>query len=433
MESLIIGGIETHLRSIFKMGYNIFEKILMKNSNKSSINIGEIVTVKVDSVMIHDFFAPFCIEQFNKMKFKKIYDPEKVVFVYDHLVPVVKAKDNYHHQQAEAFIKEHNIKNIYRSEGVCHQIMHEKGHVKPGRVVLGTDSHTVTYGALGALATGVGYTEMAVALGTGEMWIKAVPVVKIIVNGKFRDGVYAKDLILKILSDLKVDGGNYKVIEFTGETIRNMTMSSRLTLCNMTVEIGAKAGIIEPDEKTIEYLKDHNIDIEDINYFKSDEDANYEKVIYYNAEEVEQLVACPFNVDNVKTVEALRDVEIDQAFIGSCTNGRLEDLREVAEVLKGKKINKNVRLIVVPASRSIFKLAVEEGLIEIFLKSGAIVNHPSCGLCCGISGGLLVNGEKIISSNNRNFYGRMGENKVEIYLASPKVVAASAVNGYITS
>lgn len=415
------------------MGYNIFEKILLKNSNKTSITVGEIVSVKIDSVMIHDFFAPFCIQQFNKMGFKKVFDPNKVIIIYDHLVPIVNPKDNYHHQQAERFAIEQGITNIYRSEGVCHQIMHEKGHVFPGRVVLGTDSHTVTYGALGSFATGIGYTEMAVALGTGEMWIKVAPVVKIVVDGRFKKGVYAKDLILKILSDLKVDGGNYKVIEFAGETIRSMSISSRLTLCNMTVEIGAKAGMIEPDDKTIEYLKNYDLDINEINYFKSDLDAKYEKIIYYNAEEIEPLAACPYNVDNVKPIKELSEIMINQAFIGSCTNGRLEDLEEAALILKDKKIHENVRLIVIPASRDIFREATKKGLIEIFLKAGAIVNHPSCGLCCGISGGLLVNGEKIISTNNRNFYGRMGENKVEIYLASPATVAASAVNGYITS
>ncbi|NLZ35561.1 2,3-dimethylmalate dehydratase large subunit [Clostridium sp. N3C] len=414
------------------MGLNIFEKIIKRHSNQKNINIGDIVEVNVDSVMIHDFFAPFCIDQFNKMGFKHVIKPDNVVFIYDHLVPIVFPKDVYHHQVTEEFIKLHKIKNVYRTEGVCHQIMHEKGHVKPGNIIFGTDSHTVTYGALGAIATGIGYTEMAVILGTGKLWMKVPPTIKIVVDGKLKPGVYAKDLILRILSDLRVDGSNYKVIEFSGSTISEMSISSRLTLCNMTVEVGAKAGIIEPDEKTIKYLEKYGIDKEFLLDLKSDKDAVYEKVIHYNAETIEPLVACPYNVDNVKTVDECKYIKIDQAFIGSCTNGRIEDLEIAAKILKNRKVNKDVRLIIVPASREIYKKALNLGYIKTFLEAGAIVNHPACGLCCGISGGLMENGEKIISTNNRNFYGRMGEDRVEIYLASPATTAASAISGYIT-
>lgn len=414
------------------MGHNIFEKIVIENSNTSKISVGDIVDVNVDALMIHDFFAPFCIDKFEEMGFKKVFDSNKVVFIYDHLVPLVSSKDVYHHIKAEEFVSKHNIKNVYRSDGVCHQLMHEKGHVHPGRIVFGTDSHTVTYGAIGAIATGIGYTEMAVILGTGKMWMKVVPVIKIVVDGELNRGVYAKDVILNILSDLGVEGGNYKVIEFAGSTIRNMSISSRLTLCNMTVEIGAKAGIIEPDDKTVEYISKYIKKPKEILRFKSDEDAVYEKILYYKAEDIQPYVACPYNVDNVKRMSDLKDISINQAYIGSCTNGRLDDLREAARVLSGYKVHPDVRLIIVPASREIYKEAIRHGYIETFLKAGAIINHPSCGLCCGISGGLLVNGERIISTNNRNFYGRMGENNVEIYLASPASVAASAINGKIS-
>lgn len=412
------------------MGYNLFEKIIIENSEKTDVKVGEIVDVDVDAVMIHDFFAPFCINQFEEMGFEDVFDPEKIIFIYDHLVPLISTKDVYHHTRTEEFVEKYNIKNVFRSDGVCHQLMHEKGFVKPGKVVFGTDSHTVTYGALGCISTGIGYTEMAAILGTGKMWLKVAPVIKIVVDGELQKGVYAKDVILQILSDIGVDGGNYKVIEFAGSTIRNMSISSRLTLCNMTIEIGAKAGIIEPDEKTVEYLKEY-CSAEEILKYKSDEDAVYEQVIHYNAEDIKPYVACPYNVDNVKKIDDIGEIKINQAYIGSCTNGRIDDLKEVAQILKGKKVHKDVRLIIVPASREVYLQALKLGYIKTFLEAGAIVNHPACALCCGISGGLMENGERIISTNNRNFYGRMGENKVEIYLGSPATAAASAVEGKI--
>jgi 3-isopropylmalate/(R)-2-methylmalate dehydratase large subunit len=413
------------------MKHTIFEKILLSHADEREIQVGDIVEVSIDRVMIHDFFTPFCFNKFKEMEFAHVFDPEKVVFIYDHLIPTTFADDSRHHRLTEEFAKEHGITNIHRSDGVCHQLMHEQGYVKPGDIVLGTDSHTVTYGALGALATGIGYTEMAAVLGTGKMWMKVAPTMKIVVHGELHTGVTSKDVILHVLSDIKTDGATYKILEFSGSTIENMSMDSRLVLSNMSVEAGAKAGIIAPDEKTVEYLSKFYAK-QDLVMIESDEDAEYEYVSEYHAGDIPPLVACPHNVDNVNPAAELDDVPIDQAFLGSCTNGRLEDLEIAAKIVNGKKVHPDVRFIVVPASREVYKQAVKKGYIETLAEAGAMICHPACGLCAGRSGGLLENGERIISSNNRNFLGRMGGNKVEIFLGSPATVAASSLEGKIT-
>jgi 3-isopropylmalate/(R)-2-methylmalate dehydratase large subunit len=353
------------------------------------------------------------------------------VLIYDHLIPTTFVDDCRHHKITEEFAKEHHIKHVHRSDGVCHQLMHEQGYVKPGDIVLGTDSHTVTYGALGAIATGIGYTEMAAVLGTGKMWMKVAPTMKMVVNGTLPTGVTSKDVILHILSDIKTDGATYKVLEFTGSTIENMSMDSRLVLSNMSVEAGAKAGIIAPDEKTVEYLRRFYAQ-DELDLIQSDADAEYERVIEYSAEDIPPLVACPHNVDNVKPAVDLEDTSIDQAFLGSCTNGRVEDFEIAAKIVNSKKIHPNVRFIVVPASRDVYKQAVKKGYIKTLAEAGAMICHPACGLCAGRSGGVLEDGDRIISSNNRNFLGRMGGSKVEIFLGSPATVAASSLEGKIT-
>ncbi|MCP4352403.1 MAG: 3-isopropylmalate dehydratase large subunit [Desulfobacterales bacterium] len=413
------------------MKHTIFEKIILSHSSEKEVKPGDIVEVSIDKVMIHDFFTPFCVNKFNEMGFKKVYDPERIVFINDHLVPATFPDDYRHHKITEEFAREHNIKNIHRHDGVCHQLMHEQGYVKPGEIVLGTDSHTVTYGALGILATGIGYTEMAAVLGTGKMWMKVAPTIKILINGELPKGVFSKDIILQVLSDLKSDGASYKILEFGGSTINNMSADSRFTLSNMSVEAGAKAGIIGVDSKTVDYLSEYYSE-QEIEMINSDEGAEYEQVIEYKAEDIPPLVACPYNVDIVKPASELEDITIDQAFLGSCTNGRLEDLEIAAKILEGKKVNPNIRFYIVPASRDVYKNAVKKGYIEKLAQAGAIVNHPACSLCAGRSGGLLESGERIISSNNRNFLGRMGEDKVEIYLGSPATVAASCLEGKIT-
>ena len=419
------------------MKYNIFEKIIKSHSYQKDIAVGDIVEVYVDRMMIHDFFAPFCINKFNEMGFPKVADPDRVVFVYDHLVPSSSTDDLRHHRSVEKFIAAHGIHNIHRSDGICHQLMHEAGYVKPGDIVVGTDSHTVTYGAIGVLATGIGYTEMAAVIGTGKLWLRVVPTIKVRVNGNLQNGVYSKDLILHILQDLKCDGASYKILEFSGSTIANMSVDERLTLSNMSVEAGAKAGLIEPDGKTLNYLVRHfsrdQVDLlqDQIKEYQSDDEAVYEKVLDYEASTIKPKLACPYNVDNVKDISECTGLKIDQAFLGSCTNGRLEDIAIASNILEGKRVNRDVRFIVVPASRTILLHAIRKGYIETLIKAGAIIMHPSCGLCCGRNGGLLENGERVISSNNRNFLGRMGGEKVEIFLGSPATVAASALEGKI--
>jgi len=409
------------------VGYTLTEKILMRNTGKSSLQAGEFLTVKVDRVMVHDLFAPFVIEKFREMDFAKVWAPDKIVFVYDHLVPTSYSEDSRHHKIADGFAAEQGIKAVHRSDGVCHQLMPELKYVIPGQVVFGTDSHTTTYGAVGALATGIGYTEMAAIFGAGELWIKVPPTLKFNINGNLPEGVFAKDLILRIIGDIGADGATYKAMEFGGTTIKGLSIASRMTLSNMAVEAGAKFGVIEPDEKTYEFS---GID-GDYRNLRSDPDAGYEKVYAYEASALSPLVACPSNVDNIKGVEEMRGARIDQGFIGSCTNGRLEDLEIAARILKGRKIAPYTKLVVTPASRSIYAEAVRKGIIGILVEAGAIVNPPACGLCCGRSGGIVADGERVIAANNRNFLGRMGGPKSEIFLASPATVAASALEGKI--
>lgn len=410
------------------MGYTLAEKIIMKNTGKKSVTPGELLNVNVDRVMVHDIFAPFVVEKFREMGFEKVWNPDKIVFVYDHLVPTSFIEDFRHHKIGDDFAREQNIKAVHRSDGVCHQLMPELRYVVPGQVVFGTDSHTTTYGAIGAFSTGIGYTEMAAIFGTGELWIKVPPTLKFNINGDLPKGVYAKDIILRILGDIGADGATYKAMEFSGSTIDGLSISSRMTLSNMAVEAGAKVGVIAPDEKTFAFS---GVDGKEYQDLKSDLDAKYERIFTYDASSLQPVVACPSNVDNISDVKELYGTKIDQGFIGSCTNGRLEDLEIAAEILKGRKIAPFTRLIVTPASRSIYAEAAKKGIIGILVEAGAVMNPPSCGLCCGRSGGIVSDGEKVIATNNRNFLGRMGSPKSEIFLASPATVAAAVLEGKI--
>jgi len=411
------------------MGYTLIEKIIMKNIGQDHVEPNSIVNVNVDRVMIHDIFIPFVVDKFNEMGFDKVWDPGNVVIIYDHLVPTSYIEDVRHFKIAEKFADEKGIKNLHKADGICHQLMTECGYTLPGNVVFGTDSHTTTYGAVGAFSSGIGYTEMASILGTGEMWIKVPETIRINIEGKLPKGVTSKDIILRILGDIGSDGATYKSLEFHGSTVREMTVASRMTISNMAVEAGAKVALFAADEKTAEYL---NVDINDYKDVYGDEDAKYERVINYKAEELVPVLACPSQVDNIKTVKELQGIKLDQVFIGSCTNGRLEDLAAAAEILKGKKISKYLKLIVTPASRKIYKEAVDQGIIKILVEAGAIVTQPGCGLCCGRSGGILCDGETVLATNNRNFLGRMGSVNSGIYLGSPVVAAMSALKGEIT-
>ena len=410
------------------MGLTVIEKIIRNNIGKA-VKAGEIVTVNVDRVMIHDIFIPFVATKFEEMGFKKLWDSDKVVLIYDHLVPASQVDDTRHFKVGNEFVKKYGMKNIHRADGICHQLMTEAGYVKPGNIVFGTDSHTTTYGCVGAFSSGIGYTEMASILGTGTMWVKVPETIKVNITGKLPENVMAKDIILKLIGDLGADGATYKALEFAGDTIENMTVASRMSMSNMAIEAGAKCALFTPDEKTAEYceitLTDKEKDL------VGDEDAFYCRTINYKAEDFVPVMACPSNVDNVKPVSELKGTKIDQVFIGSCTNGRLEDLMEAAKILKGKKVAPFVKLIVTPASRKIYTQALENGTMDILAKAGAIITHPSCGLCCGRTGGILTDDEKVVATNNRNFLGRMGTSKVGIYLASPKTAAACAVAGEI--
>ena len=411
------------------MGQTIIEKIVSRNVSKE-VKAGDIVTVNVDRVMIHDIFIPFVADKFEEMGFTKLWDPDKVVLIYDHLVPASQVDDTRHFRVGNQFVEKYGMKNIHRADGICHQLMTEAGYVKPGNIVFGTDSHTTTYGCVGAFSSGIGYTEMASILGTGTMWIKVPETIKVVINGELPENVTSKDIILRLIGDLGADGATYKALEFSGDTVENMTVASRMTIANMAIEAGAKCALFTPDEKTAEYCEIELTDKE--TSLVGDEDASYIKTITYDAKDLVPVMACPSQVDNIKPVSELVGTEIDQVFIGSCTNGRLEDLQRAAVILKGKKVAPYVKLIVTPASRKIYNQAVEDGTMAILAEAGAIITHPGCGLCCGRAGGILTDGERVVATNNRNFLGRMGTSKVEIFLASPATAATCAIAGKIT-
>ena len=412
------------------MGETVIEKII-RNNVGHTVKPGDIVTVNVDRVMIHDIFIPFVAEKFEEMGFKKLWDPDKVVLIYDHLVPASQLDDTRHFHVGDAFAEKYGMKNVHRSDGICHQLMTEAGYVKPGNIVFGTDSHTTTYGCVGAFSSGIGYTEMASILGTGTMWIKVPETIKVVIDGELPANVMSKDVILRLIGDLGADGATYRALEFTGSAVKNMSVASRMTIANMAIEAGAKCALFTPDEKTAEYCE---IELNDFQKsLVGDGDAAYLKTMTYRGEDFVPVMACPSQVDKIRDVSTLEGTEIDQVFIGSCTNGRLEDLAAAAEVLKGKKVADYVKLIVTPASRKIYRQAIELGILDTLAVAGAMITHPGCGLCCGRAGGILTDGERVVATNNRNFLGRMGTSKVEIYLASPKTAAACAVAGKIVS
>ena len=412
------------------MGVTVIEKII-RNNLGHTVKPGDIVTVNVDRVMIHDIFIPFVAEKFEEMGFKKLWDPDKVVLIYDHLVPASQLDDTRHFHEGDAFAEKYGMKNVHRSDGICHQLMTEAGYVKPGNIVFGTDSHTTTYGCVGAFSSGIGYTEMASILGTGTMWIKVPETIKVVIDGELPANVMSKDVILRLIGDLGADGATYRALEFTGSAVKNMSVASRMTIANMAIEAGAKCALFTPDEKTAEYCE---IELNDFQKsLVGDGDAAYLKTMTYRGEDFVPVMACPSQVDKIRDVSTLEGTEIDQVFIGSCTNGRLEDLAAAAEVLKGKKVADYVKLIVTPASRKIYRQAIELGILDTLAEAGAMITHPGCGLCCGRAGGILTDGERVVATNNRNFLGRMGTSKVEIYLASPKTAAACAVAGKIVS
>jgi len=408
---------------------NITEKILANASGAEEVHPGEIIEVQVDLAMTHDGTSPPTINTFNKIA-SKVWDPDKIVLVYDHNLPANNIGSAEFQRITRDFARKQGIKNIYtHGEGICHQVLPEEGFIKPGTVVVGADSHTCTYGAFGAFATGMGATDMAVVYATGKTWFMVPGALKIEVDGILTKHVTAKDLILHIIGNIGSYGATYNSLEFGGSTVQDMGVSGRMTMCNMAVESGAKNGIMEPNQATLKYLKERNV--ENFQIFNSDEDSVYERSYHFQVDDLEPQVACPHNVDNVHPVSQVSGESIDQAFIGSCTNGRLEDLRQAAQVLKNKKVHPDVRLIVSPASRRIYQSAIAEGIIETFLEAGAIIINPGCGPCLGAHMGVLTAGEVCLSTTNRNFVGRMGDPLSEVYLANPAVVAYSAIHGEI--
>jgi homoaconitate hydratase family protein len=410
---------------------NIFEKILARASEKKEVTPGEIIEANVDMAMIHDLTGPLTVGSFRKIGAEKVWDPKKIVVIFDHLVPPSTISAATLQKNLREFVKKQAIQSLYDigQGGVCHQVFHEKGYARPGELIVGADSHTCTYGALGALATGIGSTEMAAVFTTGRMWFKVPKVMKIHASGKFKKNVTSKDLILRIIGDIGEGGAIYKGMEFTGPTFTNMSIDGRLTVCNMVVEAGAKAGIVPPDNKTLTYVRARTK--KPFKPLKSDKDETYEEQLEYDVSKLTAQVACPSSVDNVKPASELSNVKVDQVFIGSCTNGRIEDLRLAASILKGKSLHHDVRMIVSPSSQQVYSQCLKEGLFQIFMAAGAIVTNATCGPCLGGHMGLLAAGEVCISTSNRNFIGRMGSPQSYVYLANPATAAASGIAGYI--
>ena len=415
------------------MGKTMVEKILSAHTDTDNFKIGDIINVRVDFAFANDITAPLAIKYFKESGAKEVFDRKKIGLIPDHFAPNKDIKSAEQCKLLREFAQEYKIENYFEvgKMGIEHVLLPEKGLILPGDVVVGADSHTDTSGALGAFAIGVGSTDLAAIMALGEVWLKVPPTIKFIYFGKLNKWVSGKDLILYTISKIGVDGANYQVMEFSGEVIKRLSMDNRFTMCNMAVEAGAKTAIIEPDQITLEYLQGRAT--RPYQLYKSDPEAFYEKVIEFEVSKIEPQVAFPHLPENAKPISEVGYIKIDQSIIGSCTNGRIEDLRIAAEVLKGQQVYPEVRLIIIPATQDIYLQALREGLIDLFVSAGAAVSTPTCGPCLGGYMGILAKGERAISTTNRNFVGRMGHPESEVYLSSPAVAAASAVAGRIVS
>jgi len=414
------------------MPMTITEKILARRAGKEKVRPGELINAKIDLVMCHDVTTPPAISMLKAHGIDKVFDAEKIVVTPDHFQPAKDIKSAELHKRLDDWAKEKGIKYYYPvgRAGVCHALLPEQGHIRPGEVIAGGDSHTCTYGAFAAFSTGIGSTDLAAAIATGELWFKVPASMKIVLNGDLPVGVYSKDVILAVIARTGVDGALYKAMEFAGSTLKDMSMEARMTITNMVIEAGAKNGVIGFDETTKTYLDRHLKDKTDYTVYESDMDAEYESVVRIDCSKLEPMVALPHLPSNGKPIAECAGLKMDQAYIGSCTNGRIEDLRIAAKILKGKKVT--IRTIVVPATPEIWKQAMDEGLFEIFYDAGCVISAPTCGACLGGFMGVLAEGEKCVSTTNRNFVGRMGHPKSEVYLASPATAAASAIEGKLT-
>ena len=415
------------------MGSTITEKILMAHTNLKNVSAGQLINARVDIALGNDVTAPIAIKEFNKAGGKKVFNKNKIALVLDHFTPNKDINSAQQCKTVREFAFKQKITHFYEggNVGIEHALLPEQGIVLPGDLVIGADSHTCTYGALGAFATGVGSTDLAAAMLTGELWFKVPPSIKFVIYGKLQKWVSGKDLILHIIGRIGVDGALYQAMEFTGDTIGKLPMADRFSMANMAIEAGAKNGIFAPDKITSEYIKKRAK--RNFKFYYSDNDAVYSDTIEINAAKIEPQVAFPHLPSNVKGISKAGRVKIDQSLIGSCTNGRIEDLRVAAKILKNRKASSNVRLIIVPATPEIYRQAIKEGLIDLFMKANAIISPPSCGACLGGHLGILAEGERAVATTNRNFVGRMGHTKSEVYLTGPAVAAASAILGRIAS
>ena len=410
----------------------LIEKILAAHTDRERVSPGEFVNVRVDVILANDITAPISIREFRRLGLSKVFEPDKIVMVADHYVP---NKDINSAEQAKVmrdFCREQGIPHYDVGQmGIEHVLLPEQGLVVPGDVIIGADSHTCTYGAVGAFATGMGSTDIAAAMATGDIWMKVPPTIKLVYHGELGEWVGGKDLILYTIGQIGVDGALYAALEFTGEAIDTLPMDGRFTMSNMAIEAGGKAGIFHVDEKTLEYVKSRAR--RPYTVYEPDDDAEYARTIEYDVSSLEPQVALPHLPSNAQPVSEVGDIEIDQAVIGSCTNGRLSDLRTAARVLEGRKVHPRIRCIVIPGTQQVYLDALKEGLIETFIRAGAVVSTPTCGPCLGGYMGILAEGERCVSTTNRNFVGRMGSPKSEVYLAGPAVAAASAITGRISS
>lgn len=410
------------------MGMTIGEKIIARAAGVESVKPGDIHTVNVDYLMSNDGTTHLTIDMYHtQLKNPRIADKDKLVFIVDHNIPAENPKTAAAHKKMREFAKEHDIK-FYEGKGVCHQIMLED-FVEPGQFIMGADSHTCSYGALGAFGTGIGCTDFLYAMVTGQSWVLVPETIRFNLKGKLREGVYPRDLILTIIGDIGANGCNYKIMEFAGEGAHNLSINDRFVLCNLAVEAGAKTGIVEPDEKVVEYMKQQGRAYD--NLFVSDEDAQFMQVYEYDLEKIEPVVAEPHFVDNVKPVSEVGDVTIHEAFLGSCNNGRIDDLRVAANLLKGRKVHPDVRFLIAPASNKVYLQALQEGLVDIFLEAGAMMMNANCSVCWGSCQGVIGEGEVLISTGTRNFKGRAGHKDAFVYLGSAATVTASAIAGKI--
>ncbi len=423
------------------MGMTIVEKILAKATGLDYVKVGDVVEPLVDVAMSHEN-AALVINQFKEIykgtgKEAKVWDPGKIVIIFDHRVPAESSKTATNQKKIREFVIEQGIEKFHdirgNEGGICHQILPENGYIRPAYVVVGTDSHTTTHGAIGAFSFGIGATEMASVWALGRILNVEVPAtIKVVVSGKFKEYVLPKDLILYLIGKITAEGANFKVIEYHGEAIRNMNTSGRLTICNMSVEAGATSGIVPPDEETIRYLKEEAEVTEEIQMILPDKDVKYDEIIEIDASNLVPQIACPHTVDNVRTVADLEGVRVNQIVVGSCTNGRLDDLEVVAKIIRGKVIAKGVRLLIFPASWRIYREAMRRGYLLDLVEAGAVIMNPGCGCCLGVHQGALGDGEVALSTTNRNFKGRMGNPNAEVYLCSPATAAVSALTGVIT-